>query len=429
MYQPELSLRAIPCTLMVAAAVIISLFVFCPNQYDICILRGIRLPLHMLVRHRAMSSSHETEHSRQFLSANSPPSEGSLGVYDNSIRGMYDSHHSAEHHSANAIPMVIYQTYNHKQLIPSKVDENLRLFAPGYRRYIYDDEECLDFLQKHFHPHVVEGFRYLKGPHKADLFRYAVLYIHGGVYLDIKTQLLVPLEEIFPHRHPNNTNPTTYTCLCWDDVESDGIPRCMYQGIIATPRGNPLFLRAIQQMLAENIPIYEYHLVVKQMYELVNEQIQVPHLKEGLNAAPSVARIHGNYLSGVRNPTSSVVNKSRSGTGFNVNVDTADSDSSAVDATSDEDTEDGLFLRHHKTFDFYLLKERKLDVSECPDGKDRYGYCYYVYDGEKRVIKTRYSDYPWHPKRMKNELVPVCNMLGMYKQCKGGLARKQYLYS
>jgi hypothetical protein len=43
----------------------------------------------------------------------------------------------------------------------------------------------------------------------------------------------------------------------------------------------------------------------------------------------------------------------------------------------------------------YLLSENCKNQI-CNDGKDRYGLCCYVYDGNRKVIKTRYSDYPWN---------------------------------
>ena len=46
---------------------------------------------------------------------------------------------------------------------------------------------CRDFIAKHFSEEVVYTFDKLKpGAYKADLWRYCVMYITGGIYLDIK---------------------------------------------------------------------------------------------------------------------------------------------------------------------------------------------------------------------------------------------------
>ena len=49
----------------------------------------------------------------------------------------------------------------------------------------------------------------------------------------------------------------------------------------------------------------------------------------------------------------------------------------------------------HK-YNLYLFKEIcTRDPSQCEDGLDRYNQCCYIYDNEEKVIKVRYSDYPW----------------------------------
>lgn len=95
------------------------------------------------------------------------------------------------------IPRVIYQTVSDKHTIPDKVTKNLQQYANSFKRYVFDDKECILFLQDHFHPNIVTTFYLLSGAHRADLVRYGILYIHGGIYLDIKTELVTSLENIF----------------------------------------------------------------------------------------------------------------------------------------------------------------------------------------------------------------------------------------
>lgn len=44
--------------------------------------------------------------------------------------------------------------------------------------------------------------------------------------------------------------------------------------------------------------------------------------------------------------------------------------------------------------DVYLLKEMEMELSVC-NGPDRYGSCWFICDGNTKVFKTRYNDYPW----------------------------------
>ena len=82
---------------------------------------------------------------------------------------------------------------------------------------------------------LVDLFNKYTGGHKADLFRYLILYKNGGIYLDIKIELTKPLKDIF------NDNNITYTILSMHSSS------CM-QGVIATPKNNPLFMRLIDLM-------------------------------------------------------------------------------------------------------------------------------------------------------------------------------------
>ena len=90
---------------------------------------------------------------------------------------------------SSIIPLNIFQTWYTLDL-PAKMKENvdrLKQENPEFTFYLYDDRMCRDFIQTHFDEDIVWAFDKLKpGAYKADLWRYCVLYIHGGVYLDIK---------------------------------------------------------------------------------------------------------------------------------------------------------------------------------------------------------------------------------------------------
>jgi mannosyltransferase OCH1-like enzyme len=87
------------------------------------------------------------------------------------------------------IPLNIFQTW-HTLDIPPKMKQNVELLKtqnPEFTHYLYDDKMCRDFIQDNFNEDIVWAFDKLKpGAYKADLWRYCVLYIHGGIYLDIK---------------------------------------------------------------------------------------------------------------------------------------------------------------------------------------------------------------------------------------------------
>lgn len=151
----------------------------------------------------------------------------------------------------------IFMTCKDKSRIPLKVFNNLEKFAKGYECYIFDDEECKLFFNHFFGDRYVNRFISLKqGAHKADLFRYCILYIFGGIYLDIKTELLVPLDDFF--QDPTKLYTVVTPSSKW-----------IYQGVIATPPNEPLMLQLAEHVLL-NDPT-EYHSYVKEFYKRVTD--------------------------------------------------------------------------------------------------------------------------------------------------------------
>jgi mannosyltransferase OCH1-like enzyme len=69
----------------------------------------------------------------------------------------------------------------------------------GYEYKFYNDQHAASFLRTHFPAYVFEAYDALKpGAFKADLFRYCVLLIHGGVYADVDIQLESALDFSIP---------------------------------------------------------------------------------------------------------------------------------------------------------------------------------------------------------------------------------------
>jgi mannosyltransferase OCH1-like enzyme len=86
------------------------------------------------------------------------------------------------------IPLKLFQTW-HTLDLPPNMKQNVKRLQrenPEFEYFLYDDKMCRKFIKEHFHEEVVFAFDKLKpGAYKADLWRYCVLYIHGGIYLDI----------------------------------------------------------------------------------------------------------------------------------------------------------------------------------------------------------------------------------------------------
>ena len=233
---------------------------------------------------------------------------------------------------AAAIPKLLWQT-THLDLARVPFHSLLGDHAAGYERTVADDAACEAFIAEHF-PRAVGAYRALKGAHKADLWRYCVLYVHGGVYLDIKTVLHQPLDVLFPSR---NDKLTWFAVVC--NNTKCGNHTHIYNGILASPPENPIFLRLIDYVIA-HAPPSKYHAYVDDMKRAIDAR-------------------YGAYVQGY-----AVL----------------------------EDAATRVILRTEVCSD----KECKHTPKRA---KDRYGHCCNVYDRtidpRSPVITVRDADYPW----------------------------------
>lgn len=89
----------------------------------------------------------------------------------------------------NIIPLNIYQTW-HTKILPPKMNEainNIKQNNPCFTHFLFDDNDCREFISKNFDNNVLNAFdKLIPGAYKADLWRYCILYINGGIYLDVK---------------------------------------------------------------------------------------------------------------------------------------------------------------------------------------------------------------------------------------------------
>jgi mannosyltransferase OCH1-like enzyme len=58
---------------------------------------------------------------------------------------------------------------------------------PQFIHHLFDDNDCREFIKKFFKPNVLHAYdKLIPGAYKADLFRLCILFIKGGIYMDIK---------------------------------------------------------------------------------------------------------------------------------------------------------------------------------------------------------------------------------------------------
>jgi mannosyltransferase OCH1-like enzyme len=140
------------------------------------------------------------------------------------------------------IPKLIFQTMetNLTMVNIKACMDQIQEHNPDYTYYYYNAYECRMFIQQHFPNNVLEAYdTLLPGAYKADLWRYCVLYIHGGFYMDCRMYPYASFDSII-------TNKTEFmTCI-------DVTPNMAYQAILGSVPKSPVLKYAIDKCV-ENI--------------------------------------------------------------------------------------------------------------------------------------------------------------------------------
>jgi len=144
------------------------------------------------------------------------------------------------------IPRIVHQTW-FETVTPEKYPNMSRLIESwkrsGWTYHFWDDASAATFLSLHFPPEVREAYdSILPGAFKADLFRYCVLLIQGGVYADMDVMLESHLDAAIP--------PDVGFMV---PVDAPGIKpdhrMCLWNGFIASAPAHPYLARAIERVV------------------------------------------------------------------------------------------------------------------------------------------------------------------------------------
>lgn len=79
--------------------------------------------------------------------------------------------------------------------------EDLQKNNPGWEYHFYDEQRIIDFIQLHYGQAMLNTWLKINpeyGAARADFFRYLLIYIEGGVYLDVKSSSAKPFDNIIP---------------------------------------------------------------------------------------------------------------------------------------------------------------------------------------------------------------------------------------
>ena len=169
-----------------------------------------------------------------------------------------------------AIPKIIHQTYASAHVGPeiAQCMGRLKTMNPGWQYAFYDDAAIETFIRHHYDAEMLALYQRINpayGAARADFFRYLLVFQLGGVYLDIKSSVLHPLDALLAHQD-------RYVLAYWPNAQGEpfegwgmykalpDFPRGEFQNwhIIAEPQ-HP-FLRGVIAQVIANIREYKVEL-------------------------------------------------------------------------------------------------------------------------------------------------------------------------
>jgi len=136
------------------------------------------------------------------------------------------------------IPRNLIQTYKDNK-IHRFIQENLENILEtndDYNYYLITDDIGIDIIKQHFDQRTLDAFNRLNlGAAKGDFLRYIAIYVYGGIYLDLDSNINTHLSSFI--------NPTLEHLFFMDRNSN------LQQWCFAASPNNPIILRIIEEMI------------------------------------------------------------------------------------------------------------------------------------------------------------------------------------
>ncbi|OQR95293.1 hypothetical protein ACHHYP_00127 [Achlya hypogyna] len=113
------------------------------------------------------------------------------------------------------IPRILHQSWKSENAVPEMFVPWMRSWVakhPTWKYVFWDDNANLALFHTHFpqYAHIASS---LKKIHLADMARYALLYIYGGVYVDCDFECTAPLDDLLGEELFLSTEPFVHAVL------------------------------------------------------------------------------------------------------------------------------------------------------------------------------------------------------------------------
>ncbi len=151
---------------------------------------------------------------------------------------------SQDDHPLQFIPKNIFQTHASTELTEGayKAIQSWRELNPTWNHYFFTDADQRIFIEENFSPDVLWAYdQLIPGAYKADFWRYCILYIKGGIYVDHKLALHVPLDRVIP----SQLQFATYQDRPMPSYNQKALLCYVWQAFILSKPQHPFLKRAI----------------------------------------------------------------------------------------------------------------------------------------------------------------------------------------
>lgn len=141
--------------------------------------------------------------------------------------------------SLEGIPRIIHQTWRSRHVPTDKGDpESWQKLNPSWQYRFWTDEDLLNLMKSEFPDLAAMFVEYPLAVQRADLARYCILKRYGGVYADIDTRCLAPLDPLAgDHRVVLCEEPDEHQ----EPARCRGINKLYFNGTMASPPGHPFW--------------------------------------------------------------------------------------------------------------------------------------------------------------------------------------------
>lgn len=170
---------------------------------------------------------------------------------------------------STVIPKKIFQLCRDKDDLHERIQANIAYLKgenPDWSYTLYDNPDFETYIRDHYGERILSYYLRIDpvyGAARADFFRYLLIYREGGVYLDIKSSLTQPLDQIlslddqYLLGHWDNDPGGSYEGWGYHKELIDVLPRGEYQQYyICSVSGHP-FLREVIKRVLMNIDSYQ----------------------------------------------------------------------------------------------------------------------------------------------------------------------------